>query len=453
MTDKHPNDLSERELEILRLVATGASNKEIAQQLFISTNTVKVHLRNIFAKVGVSSRTEAAMLMIRQDQEKAADVSAFQSSETDLASGTFSPLPISVSVSESLQLDRPQERNRKLWTMLLGFFLVSVLVGAAAVFNTRSAVPQAGTALPVETRSPSRWRALAALSAPRYGLSVAAYENHIYIFGGENDSGVTGLAERFEFNNNQYEPISPKPRPVADAGAAVIGGLIYIPGGRLLSGALTDVLEVYDPRQNTWERRASLPIPLSGYALTAFEGRLYLFGGWDGSQYLDTVYRYDPDSDAWKAMSPMPTARAFAGAAAAGGKIFVLGGFDGISALDINEVYIPEREAVDENPWLTAKSMPDSRYGMGITNVADFIQVIGGEDAQGKIILPAISYSASQDDWLLLEAPDRELGSFLGAAAYGGEIVVFGGKIGENAVDSSMVYQVIYTLSIPVIIK
>jgi LuxR family maltose regulon positive regulatory protein len=52
--------LSERELEVLRLVAAGLSNREIAEALYISVNTAKTHLQRIYAKLVVSSRTAAA---------------------------------------------------------------------------------------------------------------------------------------------------------------------------------------------------------------------------------------------------------------------------------------------------------------------------------------------------------------------------------------------------------
>jgi two-component system, NarL family, nitrate/nitrite response regulator NarL len=56
--------LSPRELEIISKVASGASNKELADKLFISELTVKRHLTNIFQKVGVSSRLELALFAI-----------------------------------------------------------------------------------------------------------------------------------------------------------------------------------------------------------------------------------------------------------------------------------------------------------------------------------------------------------------------------------------------------
>ena len=60
------HDLSEREITVLRLVAEGKTNKEIANSLDLSEKTVKNHVRNIFHKLQVYDRTQAAILAIRK---------------------------------------------------------------------------------------------------------------------------------------------------------------------------------------------------------------------------------------------------------------------------------------------------------------------------------------------------------------------------------------------------
>jgi DNA-binding NarL/FixJ family response regulator len=59
------SELSEREGEVLNLVAKGASNKEIATDLFISEHTVKTHLHNIMRKLRVANRSQVAAYAIQ----------------------------------------------------------------------------------------------------------------------------------------------------------------------------------------------------------------------------------------------------------------------------------------------------------------------------------------------------------------------------------------------------
>jgi two-component system NarL family response regulator len=58
--------LTDRELEVLKLVAQGMSNREIAEQLYISENTVKNHVRNILEKLHLHSRMEAVVYAVRE---------------------------------------------------------------------------------------------------------------------------------------------------------------------------------------------------------------------------------------------------------------------------------------------------------------------------------------------------------------------------------------------------
>jgi DNA-binding CsgD family transcriptional regulator/N-acetylneuraminic acid mutarotase len=440
-----PSELSERELEILRLVATGASNKEIALQLFISSNTVKVHLRNIFSKVGAASRTEAAMYAVRIGLIEG--VPGLPPADGSHPTPTT---PESLAPPAAEPLIAP--RRWPLWVtlILIGFILTSSLLILTQGRNIIARLDET-PATPSSTEIP-RWHELSALPTPRGSLTLVAYENQLFAIAGETIQGITGECNQYNIHNNTWTTLTSKLIPVADVNATVINGRIFVPGGRIGSdpSQLTDQLEIYDPAQDTWTYGAPLPFPLSGYSAIAFEGHLYIFGGWDGKSYRSDVLMYDPTLDAWQERSRMPTSRAFSSAAEAGGVIYVIGGYNGINALDTNEVYSPSRENNNNNPWEYAQALPQGRYDMGITSVADLIYLIGGIGNEGETLQP-LEYSPSTQSWQSFNMPIPESWSGMGLISSGPNLYMGGGQVQGLFTGLFLSYQAIYTVILPIV--
>ncbi|MCL4487656.1 MAG: LuxR C-terminal-related transcriptional regulator [Chloroflexi bacterium] len=429
--------LSEREREILRLVATGASNKEIAQRLVISTNTVKVHLRNIFAKTGVASRTEATLYAIR---EGLAQVPGLPTA------GEKATLPGLEVFPEKTGL-----KGRRLARYLflsVPFLALLIFLGNWALSARKE--PNEASASPVSPATSNRWQFRAPLPTARSSFAAAVSDNQIYVISGATKGGVTSVVERYDPTSNTWMTLAPKPTPVTDISAAVVGGQIYVPGGRLASEGVTDRLEVFDPQQNRWEQRASLPSPLCAYATVAFEGKIYVFGGWDGHNYVASVYEYDPGLDAWRSGTPMSIGRAYASASSVASRIYVVGGFDGKEALPVNEVYTPEREGTSNSPWNTSAPMPEARYAMGAASIGGAVYIIGGTGGKGTL-LPPLEYVPNQDQWQSFKGQIPDNWSHLRVVSIDPMLYALGGDIHNAPSSQNVAYQAIYTILVPAI--
>ena len=362
--------LSEREKEILTLVALGMTNREIAQDLTISPNTVKVHLSNIFEKIGVASRTEATVYAI---EHRIVDV------------------PGGEPASEQGRQSSRVFLKQFIWVWVAIILLVAVLLFTFLfnILNENTKIEN-GISLP----ELERWQEISIMPEPRTGMAAVAYDGNVYIVAGEGPEGVSGKVFLYSLEEKTWTMLSPKPVPVTDMGGVVIGEKIYIPGGITKEGSPTNILEIYDPRRDKWETGSPLPKSISGYALTNFEGNLYLFGGWDGDQAQDNVYIYDPILNYWYEGAPLPSPRSHLGTVALKEKIIVMGGNDGEEIYNQTWAYYPSRDANDEDPWEVYIDMPEGRTDFGVASIYDSIYILGGISDQQK--------NDSQEEWVLI---------------------------------------------------
>ncbi|MGD2146445.1 MAG: LuxR C-terminal-related transcriptional regulator [Anaerolineae bacterium] len=410
--------LSDREKEVLELVATGITNREVAQELYISANTVKVHLRNIYAKLGAESRTEATVIAVREGWVSLG-------ADADALSGGMGA---DEDASVALAADPPLP-----WAKRVALVVALLLAVSAIVVTWPSAEPQASRPdLPLDSSqappvvasiqdSESPWEERAQMPTRRAHLALTAVRDQLLAIGGQTRDGVAAAVEAYEPESDTWTPLSDKPTPLAYVGAATLGTEVYVPGGCDADNAPTRVVEVYDVVGDTWRQASPLPEPRCAYALAARGGKLFLFGGWDGAQYVSTAYSYDPGAEAWSELPPMSLARGFAGAASLSDQLYVVGGYDGERELRACASYDTVSGA-----WTECAPLAIGRGGLGLAAVGGQLYAIGGGGWTSYLGFNE-RYNPTHDRWSAIETPLVGEWRNPGVAVSGATIYAVGG--------------------------
>jgi len=471
--------ISERELDVLHCLAEGASNREIAQQLSISPNTVKVHLRNIYTKLGVSSRTEATTVALQKGvltipgveaEEEAVDeladaleTSAVASDENDPAGGADDE-PAAGADREDAKADSVSrvgvwlaEVNRRVLflggiaavaVLLLAVLAMGLLVedGAEGAPPTESASTPDGGEASLETPVGDNWLSARPLPTPRAHLAVVNVGLELYGIGGETADGVDNAVAVYDTQERQWSERAPKITAVADATAAVLAGEIYVVGGRLEDGRATTIVEAYSPLNDGWRPVTPLPRPVSGGLALASGGKLYLFGGRDGDDVLDAVFVYDPAADRWETLPAMQQPRVFAAGGTVGSDLYVTGGSDGQRALATCERFDPVEES-----WSSCPDMLAPRAGAAAAVVLNKLYVIGG-GLHGDVSFSE-AYDAENGNWMEVATPMLSVAPVwphLGVTNVETRIYALGGmRDGSPSADVYVYAPLVYQFFIP----
>jgi DNA-binding CsgD family transcriptional regulator len=401
-----PQPLSPTELEILRLVATGATNREIARERGISEATVKKHLTNIFGKLGTGNRTEA----VRRALEHG--IVTVDTPASEAADDHADRLDRQAARHLAEELVRARRRARQL-IRVLG--VATVVLGALALAGGYAILrpgPDEVTPTPVTPRpAVQTWLPGVNLPSARAGLALVADDGDgsLYAIGGRDARGPLTDTLRCAVDCLRWERKAPKPTAVESVGAVALRAELIVPGGCTVRGA-SAVVEAYDPRTDTWRRVAPLPVAACDYALAELQGDVFLFGGRAGAgpgTALDGVWRYDADGDAWQEEGRMPLPRSALGAVVVGNAIHLLGGLDRAGEPQSSHWVFRPNDPPDRR-WTSdvAPPLPEGRAGLAAvaSAVKNVYLVGGGWDAKvadgvllGRLAAPDPRWEAQPD--------------------------------------------------------
>ncbi len=138
---------------------------------------------------------------------------------------------------------------------------------------------------------------------------------------------------------------------------------ILLAVGGWTDGSPTSCIETYDCKSDRWFICCSTDSnPRAYHGLTIVEQKIYVVGGFDGTDYYNSVRCFDPVTSIWKEAAPMHWARCYVSVAVHQGHIFAIGGFDGRVRLLSAEKYNPET-----NQWSLIASLNRARSDASAT--------------------------------------------------------------------------------------
>ena len=451
--------LTERELEVVRLVATGIGNKEIAAQLHVSPNTVRVHLRNIFTKLEAQSRTEVTMIAVRNgwvdagvapasiEEEAPASEAPIVEVETPvLESNTRPQTPSPVPVAPNPQPLPPLSLLRKVAMMLALIAFAVLVIGLLQPANSDAAA-QPGDALLAEgipnttvaesPAAPTRWYPRASARTARSRMATAAQNNLVYVIGGEVDRAPSGEVLVYDPRIDAWAEGPSKPTPVMNTGAVIAKNTIYVPGGTAAGAIATDRFEALDLKDNTWKVLPALPKPLAGHAVVIHDNRIYVLGGRTLSGLNAEMWVYDIATGRWSPAPAMPTPRSQLAATVLNNRIYAVGGYDGQREYNTCEYF-----DIAASRWQECAPMTIPRGGLGLAQVGAALYAVGG-GINGFVGFNE-QYDPNADKWVPFELPQQRLGEWrnAGIASTGTEFYTIGGITRGVPLSDNYVYEV-----------
>lgn len=219
------------------------------------------------------------------------------------------------------------------------------------------------------------YKALSSAGTARAGHAAGVINNKMYVFGGSHTL-LNNVMEVYDIATDTWNTLSTTgvPTPRHSPGCCVLDDKLYVFGGSITAAwAPTAEAYVFNPANNTWTKLANMPAALCLQSAVAIKGKIYLFGGFNGSSSINNFYEYDPVSNTYRAIAHTQASVHGHKAVNVNDEMFLVGGVSTVTLLSRCVSYDPVA-----NAW---KSYAPSPLGNTYTFTAaleDYLYMFGG---------------------------------------------------------------------------